>query len=116
MLHTKNLWYKVICKLLSCNISFIIIHSFIVRLKEIKAKNQIPAAKGWGGEHFGIYNQPPACFSASIKSPVALQNNPSKVNNRVFFYQGGLKRRSLQNGVEPCADENAHKRPHLSGI
>ena len=42
--------------------------------------------KGGSGQYIGIYSQPPACFSAPIRSPVALQKNPSKVNNRNFFF------------------------------
>jgi hypothetical protein len=88
MLHTKILGYKPICKLLSCNISSIIFHSFNLSLsRRTKAKSQILAAMMAWGMHIGIYNQPPARFSAPTKSPVALQKNPSKVNNpEVFFF------------------------------
>jgi len=70
----------------------------------------------WNALGFTTNHRPALVHPSGIPWPCRT-TPPSKVNKGevIFFYQGGLKPRSVQNGYGPYADENAHKKVHTQG-
>ena len=69
-------------------------------------------------ECIGIYNDRPVYCAHQVYRGLAEETPPPQgsITVKYVFYQDGLKPRNVQSGVEPYADENAHKSPHPGAL